>query len=315
MKILNLSISIFLVVLSGCGDSQNQDQGTPFALGEPYARAVMADNGSGHLEMSAKTFLPANGSGPKVTLMGMIHIGESSFYSQVQERIHKSNMVFLEAIGGNPEGDGYLISAMFIPACKTLETLVQHENSAGALGLVHQSLIYPKEKAVWADLGLEPLLDQFLRTPFALGKRSKMPNSAWDSKCYQVLWLFQEGLKENPSHDLAKINLLAEPASLVQAQILDYSRLMTSKLGRKNLALSLVSPSRSSQEIFPGFEEVLLERRNDVVLQKLAQRLNMTSGEILIVYGAAHMPDIEKRFTRELNYTPGTEQRLVAFNF
>ena len=54
---------------------------------------------------------------------------------------------------------------------------------------------------------------------------------------------------------------------------------------------------------------------NVALLDKLAQVFNYTHGEILIVYGAAHMPDIERRFTQQHNYVPHLEHRLVAFSF
>src|SRR3989338_4046032 len=107
-------IIVSLIILSGCGASESSDQGQSFSLGQPYMYTT--DN---QLQMSVKSFMPANGRGPKVTLVGMIHIGEPSYYQQVQERINQANFVLWEGIG-NPHGDSYLAKAALIPACQTL---------------------------------------------------------------------------------------------------------------------------------------------------------------------------------------------------
>ncbi|MEI6789668.1 MAG: hypothetical protein WCK42_00620 [Myxococcaceae bacterium] len=300
MKLISIFF-ISLFVLSGCGGSEGSKQGQPFNLGEPYMRAT--DN---EYQMSVKSFLPANGSGPKVTLVGMIHVGESSYYNQVQGLIDQANSVLWEAIGGDPQGDSYATMGSILPSCQTLFQMINHQDTADQLGLVHQQLTYPQGKAVWADLNTEPLLDQFLKTPFAESKRNEMPNTWNTPKCYQVLWLFKEGLKLNPNPELGRIDFLPGSGNAT------YTPPASKKtLTRRDLAK--IDPKEI--EIFPGFDEVLLERRNDVVLEKLAQVLAYSQGEILIVYGAAHMADIEKRFTKQHNYVPHQEHRLVAFTF
>ncbi|MES2503640.1 MAG: hypothetical protein V4534_02055 [Myxococcota bacterium] len=306
MLTLRIVFITAFALISGCG---GQDPGTPFEIGQPYVRAVFEDNSSGRLKMSAKTFVPLSGEGPKVTLMGMIHIGESDFYKNVQDKIDGADLVLFESIG-NPYGDSYSATAFFAPACRTLFGMTDYTTTASALRLSNQYLQYPHERSIWADLSLEGFLDQFLRTEFANGLRRELPNGIWDSKCYQLLWLINKGIKAQPDHEFKDIDFLADP-SIVASKL---RNITLSELTRRAIAEGVATLSERS-EYFPGFREVLIERRNDVVLHRLRDHLNFGGGEILIVYGAAHMPDIEARFTKQFNYVPDRERLLTAFEF
>ena len=71
----------------------------------------------------------------------------------------------------------------------------------------------------------------------------------------------------------------------------------------------------SLRQYGPGFGEVLINQRNQVVLDDLKKILanELDVGSIAILYGAGHMPDMGERLAEQLGYRPADEQWLTAF--
>ncbi len=72
---------------------------------------------------------------------------------------------------------------------------------------------------------------------------------------------------------------------------------------------------QSLQQYGPGFGDVLIDQRNQVVLDDLKEILAQEPevGSIAILYGAAHMPDLGERLAEQLSYHPADEQWFTAF--
>ena len=54
-------------------------------------------------------------------------------------------------------------------------------------------------------------------------------------------------------------------------------------------------------DMYPGLQELLLDKRNAVVMERLVQVLEQAEGPIAVFYGAAHMADLERRL-QDLGY-------------
>lgn len=70
-----------------------------------YTRVIEKDDGSLTLEIAAKTFAPADGKpGPKVHLVGAVHIADKPFYTSLQKMLDATDLVLFEGV--KPPGAG-----------------------------------------------------------------------------------------------------------------------------------------------------------------------------------------------------------------
>ena len=73
--------------------------------------------------------------------------------------------------------------------------------------------------------------------------------------------------------------------------------------------------AKSSGPDMEKFMKVLLEDRNTIVFRDLRKVLKGKNPpkSIVVFYGAAHMPDLEKRLVEKLGFQPKGDDWLVAF--
>jgi len=77
----------------------------PVAMTKGYARVVEAADGTLTLEIAAKTFAPKAGvRGPRVHLVGAVHIADKPFYTALQALLDASDLVLFEGV--RPPGAG-----------------------------------------------------------------------------------------------------------------------------------------------------------------------------------------------------------------
>lgn len=77
-------------------------------LSDGYLRVVEESGGLITLEVAARTFEPIDGVGPKISLVGVSHIGEAELYTSLQELLNKHEVVLYESVmptgGDGPKG-------------------------------------------------------------------------------------------------------------------------------------------------------------------------------------------------------------------
>ena len=74
------------------------------AKGSPYLRVVEDKGKSIALEIATRDFVRSNGTGPRVGLVGVAHIGDSAFYHAVQKLLENYDVVLYESV--KPPGTG-----------------------------------------------------------------------------------------------------------------------------------------------------------------------------------------------------------------
>jgi hypothetical protein len=74
--------------------------------GEAYLRVTEQSQGVSSLETAARRFEPADGAGPEIWLVGVIHIGEKIYYQSLQELLDRQSLVLFEGVG-RPEFIGF----------------------------------------------------------------------------------------------------------------------------------------------------------------------------------------------------------------
>lgn len=238
--------------------------------GNPYARIK-----AGSFEVASKTFVPVNGVGPKITLLGAVHIGEKSYYEQLQRRLDRADIVLFEHIGlpeekvevdakcphFNDDGGGHTESAQELK----LET--QTQNIRHGRHFVH------------ADIGLSELYDLLNVAPGRpiCERLSRVPSKNTNEK--------------------------------------EKNKLIETDVKRSAVALALVKSLGHEREYADETEKIILFHRNKAVIKRLCERLPgfKASQEIMIFYGAAHMPDIENSL-EEMGYMLDNSEWLAAFS-
>ena len=74
-------------------------------------------------------------------------------------------------------------------------------------------------------------------------------------------------------------------------------------LGRRMFAETMgTTDIGTTMDLVPGLTELVLLKRNAVVVATLKAHLGDTKGTIAIFYGAAHMADLERRIESDLKY-------------
>jgi len=89
--------------------------------------------------------------------------------------------------------------------------------------------------------------------------------------------------------------------------------------GMKVMLIELFSDNAFMEQSFrqfgDGFERVLIDQRNQIVIDDLGVILERERDvrSVAIFYGAAHMPDMAERLADQLGYRPDAEQWFTAF--
>jgi hypothetical protein len=96
--------------------------------------------------------------------------------------------------------------------------------------------------------------------------------------------------------------MLGQPGPMRDAA----KRMIASMLGREDVDSMIAT-------VMPGLSELLIDKRNVVVVERLKERAPETKGSIAIFYGAAHMRDLETRIVETLGYRRGGARWLRAW--
>ena len=93
-----LLIALPALWLIGWATARADEPDTP-APGESYMRIARPNENTARLEVAARKFVPEDGDGPAVWLTAVVHIGDSSYYQALQERLDARELVLFEGIG------------------------------------------------------------------------------------------------------------------------------------------------------------------------------------------------------------------------
>ncbi len=304
-----------LLLAAGCATSQRGRAGASAAPPppEPYVRIANTDSNLVQLQIAVRKFLPARHKGPTIWLEGVSHIGESNYYAALQRHLDAQSLVLFEGVSGPSEAgaDAAAVTNAGPPSAardsapapaKAGSTL--QSSMAAALGLVFQleAIDYDRTNFLHCDLSVGELRDLIAEQPRTPGRPGA--GSSFEG-LLQVTqggsWLdslVQLGLRfvgANPKlQGLAKLTLI-DAICEIQG---DPSKLQGLPPELKQLL------------------DILLQKRNQKVVETLRAELKQLHRRdaVAIFYGTAHMPDLELRLRRELNYRPAGEFWLTAFS-
>jgi len=274
----------------------------PLPAPASYVRLLNSSN-TLQLQIAARKFVAARGRHPFIWLVGVSHIGEPQYFSALQNHLEDQTVVLFEGISDsrataptvNSETNVESGPAESSGDRKKLSSL--QVSMAETLGLAFQleAIDYTRDNFVNSDLSIQEIREIIAQTAAGASFDSlvqMMEGGSWLDTILQLAFRF---LSASPKlQGLGKLALM-ETIAEIQG---DPGQMRGLPADLKQLL------------------EVLIARRNEKVIADLKNKLtDMKPGDsAAIFYGTGHMPDLEIRLRRELNYRPANELWFTAFS-
>lgn len=218
-----------------------------------------------------------------VQLVGVSHIGTKTYYDELQKILNAADVVLFEGI------DGHRAEFRQMTAEQPPERSSLQANLARALGLVFQlhHIDYTPEHFINSDVTSEQLL--------ALFQGQELPERP-------------ERGEERLDHLMSTMEQTSVSGQ-IGGSILDFLKTRPGwSRGMRWAMVNTLGAVQGNISSFAGLPEemrnvmeVLLERRNDVVIRDISQQLESQpkGSTIAVFYGAAHMYDFHVRLIKE----------------
>lgn len=230
--------------------------------------------------------------GPRVALVGVVHIAEKSFFRELMQVLERNDVVLYEGVKGKDQD-----ASTFQQKSKEGENPIRDLQGKLAkwfdLAFQLDEIEYTRPHFVHADA-----------TPEELG--IEMPAKEGDAEA-------GDGDDEAEKESTPSIPGLPgaggqDPMAMIKSLGPMLDQMMANPSTRnmmKRTFAQVMGSGRVDQmmtQMMPGMSEVLLTRRNKIVVTRLAEQLKKDVDSIAIFYGAAHNGDLEKRMIEELGY-------------
>ena len=222
-------------------------------------------------------------TGHKITLYGVVHVADETYYQQVQRDLARFDTVLYEGVGA------------------TKERLAQKQSSSGLsafqtgfgkiLGLKFQleGIDYNQENFVHADMGREQFAEK--TEGQSLNPLDRFMTPEQQKQFEPIIQLAGQFLE---------MYLQANP---------DMQNSWKTTLG------SQMASADMTQQLPPQMYQTIVIDRNQIVMDVLAEQLknHPNKKNIAIFYGAAHNTDFAQRF-KQLGYTKTNVRWMTAWN-
>ncbi len=256
------------------------------ATSRPFIRVVRADDKPVALQTSIEQFSGSDGSdsGVVVDLVGVVHVGDQSYYEDLNRRLQQYDVVLYELV-----------------APEDRRTPQPHSNESGFRWL---------HRLAQSSLGLSSQLDfidytakNFAHADLSPAEMSAAMEARGDNALTVAMSAFADVLRQanrqaresgesgSPSADSSR-DLVAHLADDSQGQGL-----------KTQLALQFDRMSRSETSLGPTLHQLLVSDRNEAAMKVFQRELAKGKRRIAIFYGAAHLPDFANRLEQEFGLT------------
>ena len=287
-----------------------------------FIRTEQGKDGKNALQTLSAEYVPENGTGPHVWLVGVAHLGTKEYYTALQKRLDAQTTVLFEGVGGDKLSQG----------AKAEPEGIQGK-LATALGLVFQleAIDYKRKNFVNSDLTPEALnsaIEKRAEAPAEPKKKSDLtassdksaPSDSSDKSGKKPAT--EKVTKETFDQLMQALHGEGEMAESLGGmvalmgstpQMRETTKVMLIEaLGQ---AGELIDLAKSASPEMKDLFEVIITERNEEVIRQLQARLPQLRPDqtIAIFYGAAHMDEIARKLTTALHFTPGAKQWDTAF--
>ena len=303
MRCVHFAAVAAVLLLPGCAPVERHPAAV-LPAPEAYVRISGAESNVVRLEIAARRFVPARRPGPAIWLTAVSHIGETNYYSAMQALLNARTRVLFEGVADHAGNSGKPAGPEPAQEREIGKRSSLQSSMAASLGLVFQleALDYDSERFVNSDLTVDEL-----RRIMAEPRPGAEPGGA--ARGFEQLLQMMEGgtfldalmraglrfVGSNPRlQGLAKLGLM-DALGEIQG---DPSRLHG-------------LPTDMTQLL-----KVLIERRDERVVADLkSQMRRLGRGDsVAVLYGAGHMPDLEQRLRRDLDFRPAGQIWFTAMS-
>jgi hypothetical protein len=264
-------------------------------------RLVNSDKGEPErLETSIVRYKSAAGDGEVVVdLVSAVHVGDKAYYEQLNKEFEAYDVVLYELVApkgtripkGGREASDNPIALLQVMTKSMLELDSQTD-----------CIDYTKENFVHADLSPDEMAEAMKERgenglTLVLGATADMIRQA----------NLEELRRERGGEDGDAVEEPEDPL----AMLLDPQR--ATKLKRQ-MARAFAAPETLEGGLGPTLGRLLVEDRNAAAIKELQKQLAAGKKKIAIFYGAAHMPDFERRLADEFEMKPVETRWVTAWD-
>jgi hypothetical protein len=215
-----------------------------------------------------------------VDLIGCIHVADKKYYDVLNDRFKRYGAVLFELVmpeGASLEGLGQRESNH--PIARVQQSLPKILDLAFQL----KDIDYTAKNFVHADLSPDEMAQ-------AIKSRGDSGGSVFIKVFFDLLKASsrQAEAREKRGGDFSEFQLLAA--------LFDSNR----PLALKRLMADQMELVESGTGLGPTLDTILVQDRNGAAMKVLADQIKKGTAKIAVFYGAAHMPDFDRRLTQEL---------------
>lgn len=223
-----------------------------------------------------------------VDLVSAVHLGEKSYYEELNRRFDKYDVVLYELVAPEgtrpPRGGGDRLNPIGMLQSGMKDML--------GLELQLEQIDYERDHFVHADMSAE----EFEQSMRARG----------DDFMAMFFRMLQRTLTEQAKNPRRGTNDLAMMMALLTGD---------NPLVLKRLLAEQFEDLESITALIEGPDgSTIISERNKVAFARLDEQLTAGKRRIAVFFGAGHMPDLEQRLTEQLGFTPLATTWLVAWD-
>ena len=277
----------------------------------PYLKINRISNEKLELQVAVRRFVPQQGTGAEIWLVGVTHIGESNYYSNIQMFLDKMTVVLYEGVGFSETKQNQSTESQNTSTHKNIAKKKSTDSSfqsklAYSLGLNFQldAIDYDRPNFKNCDMTVSQLQNVFTAQVATNKSMSTEGLREWE----KIKQLYQGESLSTILMEYALKLIGSNPRMIALVKIL-----FIETLGK------IQGDINNWSGLPPGIKDlfqVLIQERNNLITSQLKEELSKCkrNSRIALFYGAAHMSDLEKRLVKELNYRPLDQIWYKAFS-
>jgi hypothetical protein len=216
-----------------------------------------------------------------VDLIGAIHIADKDYFDSLNARFKKYDAVLFELV--MPEG-------------QSLGKLRNRSSSGSPIGALQESM----QKMLDLEYQLKCVdytAKNFVHADLSFDQMSKAMEARGDNGVSVFFKIFFDVIKESNRQAETRAKKGADLTGFeLFAALLDPNR----PLALKRLMADQMEMMGQGSGLGQTLDTILVQDRNGAAMKVLREQIAKGTRKIAIFYGAAHMPDFDKRLTEEL---------------
>jgi hypothetical protein len=255
-----------------------------------HLRFVEAGATPGGLDTAITSFVHPDG-GARIDLVAVVHIADHAYFRAVQRVLEGAGAVLFEGV---------------IPAGKTPSELLRErsdeENPVRGLqrkmaawfdlGFQLEEIEYGRPHFVHADLTAEEVFGKGASPDGADGKPGEPGEEGKGDP---------GGAAATPGGVQGLLRMVEQMGPMLEAMLANPS-VRAGLKAQFARVLGSADVSAMMGTMVPELAEVLLHRRNAVLVERIREWGPKTEGSVAVLYGGAHMKDVERVLVEELGY-------------